>query len=186
MSERIRVFIVDDSAVVRQVLTEVLGADPALDVAGSAADPLLAFERFKRGWPDVIVSDVEMPRMDGVTFVRRVMAERPTPIVVCSSLTEKGAQTTMNVLAAGAVGVVTKPRLGIKQFLQESAHALTEAVKGAARASRACCRRTRNAPCGIRPTPCSRRQAAKPWPAPPSASLPSVRRPAARRRWSAC
>lgn len=134
MSARIKVFIVDDSAVVRQVLTEVLGADPALEVCGSAADPLFAFERFKHGWPDVIVSDVEMPRMDGVTFVRRVMAERPTPVVVCSSLTEKGAQTTMNVLAAGAVGVVTKPKLGVKQFLQESSQALTEAVRGAARA----------------------------------------------------
>lgn len=134
MSARIKVFIVDDSAVVRQVLTEVLGADPALEVSGCAADPLFAFERFRHGWPDVIVSDVEMPRMDGVTFVRRVMAERPTPVVVCSSLTEKGAQTTMNVLAAGAVGVVTKPKLGVKQFLQESAHALTDAVKGAARA----------------------------------------------------
>lgn len=134
MNGRIKVFIVDDSAVVRQVLTEVLAADPALEVSGCAGDPLLAFERFKRGWPDVIVSDVEMPRMDGVTFVRRVMAERPTPVVVCSSLTERGAQTTMNVLAAGAVGVVTKPRLGVKQFLQESAQALTDAVKAAARA----------------------------------------------------
>lgn len=134
MSGRVRVFIVDDSAVVRQVLTEVLAGDPSLEVSGSAADPLFAFERFKQGWPDVIVSDVEMPRMDGVTFVRRVMAERPTPVVVCSSLTEKGAQTTMNVLAAGAISVVTKPKLGVKQFLQESAQTLIDAVKGAARA----------------------------------------------------
>ncbi|MBL8469269.1 protein-glutamate methylesterase/protein-glutamine glutaminase [Methyloversatilis discipulorum] len=134
MNEAIRVFIVDDSAVVRQVLTEILSADPALRVSGSAADPLFALERFKQGWPDVIVSDVEMPRMDGVSFVRRVMAERPTPVVVCSSLTEKGAQTTMNVLAAGAVSIVTKPKLGVKQFLHDSAQALTDAVKGAARA----------------------------------------------------
>lgn len=134
MNEAIRVFIVDDSAVVRQVLTEILSDDPALRVSGSAADPLFALERFKQGWPDVIVSDVEMPRMDGVSFVRRVMAERPTPVVVCSSLTEKGAQTTMNVLAAGAVSIVTKPKLGVKQFLHDSAQALTDAVKGAARA----------------------------------------------------
>lgn len=131
---RIRVLIVDDSAVVRQVLSELLSADPLLRVIATAPDPLIALERLKVEWPDVIVTDVEMPRMDGVTFVRRIMAERPTPIVVCSSLTEKGAETTMEVLAAGAISVVTKPKLGIKQFLHESAQALTDAVKAAARA----------------------------------------------------
>ncbi|MDP2869063.1 chemotaxis response regulator protein-glutamate methylesterase [Methyloversatilis sp.] len=131
---RIRVLIVDDSAVVRQVLSELLSADPQIRVIATASDPLVAFERLKVEWPDVIVTDVEMPRMDGVTFVRRIMSERPTPIVVCSSLTEKGAETTMEVLAAGAISVVTKPKIGIKQFLHESAHALTDAVKAAARA----------------------------------------------------
>ena len=131
---RIRVVIVDDSAVVRQVLSELLSADPQIRVIATASDPLVAFERLKVEWPDVIVTDVEMPRMDGVTFVRRIMAERPTPIVVCSSLTEKGAETTMEVLAAGAISVVTKPKIGIKQFLLESAHALADAIKAAARA----------------------------------------------------
>lgn len=130
----IRVLVVDDSAVVRQVLTELLGADARIRVLATAADPLIAFERMKQGWPDVIVTDVEMPRMDGVTFVRRVMSERPTPVIVCSSLTEKGAETTMDALAAGAIGVVTKPRIGVKQFLHESAQTLIDAVKAAARA----------------------------------------------------
>ena len=134
MPKKISVLIVDDSAVVRQVLSEVLAGDPEIEIMATAPDPLLAFERLKRGWPDVIVSDVEMPRMDGVTFVRRIMSEHPTPIVVCSSLTEKGAETTMDVLAAGAVSVVTKPKLGVKQFLQESVQELTDAVKAAARA----------------------------------------------------
>ncbi|WP_051079112.1 protein-glutamate methylesterase/protein-glutamine glutaminase [Methyloversatilis thermotolerans] len=132
--KHIRVLVVDDSAVVRQVLSELLSADPSIRVIATASDPLVAIERLKVEWPDVIVTDVEMPRMDGVTFVRRIMSERPTPIVVCSSLTEKGAETTMDVLAAGALSVVTKPKLGVKQFLQESAHALTDAVKAAARA----------------------------------------------------
>jgi two-component system, chemotaxis family, protein-glutamate methylesterase/glutaminase len=134
MPKKISVLIVDDSAVVRQVLSELLASDPEIEIMATASDPLLAFERLKKGWPDVIVSDVEMPRMDGVTFVRRIMSEHPTPIVVCSSLTEKGAETTMEVLAAGAVSVVTKPRLGVKQFLQDSAHELIDAVKAASRA----------------------------------------------------
>lgn len=130
----IQVMVVDDSAVVRQVLAELLGSDAQINVMATAADPLIALERMKKGWPDVIVTDVEMPRMDGVTFVRRIMSERPTPVIVCSSLTEKGAETTMDALAAGAIGVVTKPKLGVKQFLQESAQTLIDAVKAAARA----------------------------------------------------
>lgn len=130
----IQVLLVDDSAVVRQVLTEALSHDPAIKVMGAVADPVFALERMKRHWPDVIVTDVEMPRMDGVTFVAKVMAERPTPIVVCSSLTEKGAETTMQVLALGALHVVTKPKIGVKNFLQESADNLIGVIKAAARA----------------------------------------------------
>lgn len=130
----IRVLIVDDSAVVRQVLTETLAQDPSLRVIAAVADPVFALERMKKQWPDVIVTDVEMPRMDGVAFVRKVMSERPTPIVVCSSLTEQGAETTMQVLALGAVHVVTKPKLGVKAFLADSADSLIGAIKAAARA----------------------------------------------------
>jgi two-component system, chemotaxis family, protein-glutamate methylesterase/glutaminase len=131
--KRIKV-LVDDSAVVRQVLTAVLERDPELHVLAAAADPLLAIERMKREWPDVIVLDVEMPRMDGITFLKKVMQERPTPVVICSTLTEQGAKTTIEALAAGAVSIVTKPKLGLKDFLVEASSELVNAVKTASRA----------------------------------------------------
>lgn len=131
----IKVMIVDDSAVVRQVVTALLGEDPEIEVLGAASDPLLAIERMQRSWPDVIVLDVEMPRMDGITFLRRIMAERPTPVIICSTLTEKGAQTTVEALAAGAFTVITKPKLGLKQFLTDSARELVAAVKAASGAN---------------------------------------------------
>jgi len=130
----IKVLIVDDSAVVRQVLTAMLDAAPGIKVIYAVTDPILAIERMRMQWPDVIVLDVEMPRMDGITFLRKIMQERPTPVVICSTLTEKGAQTTMEALAAGAVAIVTKPKLGLKQFLQESSDDLVTAVRAAARA----------------------------------------------------
>ncbi|BAL26481.1 chemotaxis response regulator protein-glutamate methylesterase [Azoarcus sp. KH32C] len=133
MPERIKVFVVDDSAVVRQVVSGVLAADPAIDVIGSAIDPLFALEKMNRQWPDVIVLDIEMPRMDGITFLKKLMAERPTPVVICSSLTEKGAATTIEALAAGAIGIVTKPGIGVRRFLiEEAAAELIHTVKAAA------------------------------------------------------
>jgi len=130
----IKVMVVDDSAVVRQVVAGLLGAAPGIQVLAAVADPLLAIERMKLQWPDVIVLDVEMPRMDGITFLRKIMAERPTPVVICSTLTDKGAKTTMEALAAGAVAIVTKPKLGLKQFLTESSDELVATVRAAARA----------------------------------------------------
>jgi two-component system, chemotaxis family, protein-glutamate methylesterase/glutaminase len=135
MNATAKVLIVDDSAVVRQVLSGLIGAAPGLQVVAACADPLLAMERMKLQWPDVIVLDVEMPRMDGITFLRRIMDERPTPVVICSTLTEKGAKTTMEAMAAGAVAIVTKPRLGLKQFLSEAADELLQTVRAAARAN---------------------------------------------------
>lgn len=132
---RIKVLIVDDSAVVRQVLAAALSEDPAIEVIGAAADPVFAMERMRAQWPDVIVLDVEMPRMDGITFLKKIMAERPTPVVICSTLTEKGAETTMQALAAGAVSIVTKPKLGLKHYLQEASDDLTSVVKVAAHAN---------------------------------------------------
>jgi two-component system, chemotaxis family, protein-glutamate methylesterase/glutaminase len=132
---RIKVMVVDDSAVVRQVLVELLGADPGIEVIAAVADPLFAMQRMKTQWPDVIVLDVEMPRMDGVTFLRKVMQERPTPVVICSTLTEAGAPTTIEALAAGAVTVITKPKIGLKQFLNDAAHELTSAVRTASKAN---------------------------------------------------
>jgi two-component system chemotaxis response regulator CheB len=131
----IEVMIVDDSAVVRQVLSALLNAAPGISVTHAVANPILAMERMKSQWPDVIVLDVEMPRMDGITFLRKIMAERPTPVVICSTLTEKGAQTSVEALGAGAVAIITKPRLDLKQFLHDSAEELVSAVRAAAGAN---------------------------------------------------
>jgi len=131
----IKVLIVDDSAVVRQVLTAALAEDSSIEVIGAASDPVFAMERMRVQWPDVIVLDVEMPRMDGITFLKKIMAERPTPVVICSTLTEKGAETTMQALAAGAFTVITKPKMGLKQFLQDSSCDLASTIKAAARAN---------------------------------------------------
>lgn len=132
---RIKVFIVDDSAVVRQVAAAVLAESPAIQVIGSAPDPIFALDKMARDWPDVIVLDIEMPRMDGLTFLRKIMEEHPTPVVICSSLTTTGAQTTMEALAAGAVGIVPKPAIGARRSaMEEAAGDLVQAVTAAARA----------------------------------------------------
>ncbi|HMM76043.1 MAG TPA: chemotaxis response regulator protein-glutamate methylesterase [Gammaproteobacteria bacterium] len=128
------VFVVDDSAVVRQVVSEIIGKAPDLRLVGAAPDPLYALERMQREWPDVIVLDVEMPRMDGITFLKKIMAERPTPVVICSTLTEKNTETSLQALAAGAVEIVAKPKMGLKRFLEDSAAALLDAIKAAAQA----------------------------------------------------
>jgi len=132
---KIKVLIVDDSAVVRQVLADLLKNDPQIEVIGTAADPLFAIDKMQKQWPDVIILDVEMPRMDGVTFLRKIMAERPTPVVICSTLTEKGAETTMQAMSAGAVDIITKPKIGLKQFLGDAIAEITRAVKAAAQAN---------------------------------------------------
>ena len=132
---RIKVMVVDDSAVVRQVVSAVLGADPGIEVISAVADPLLAMVRMQSQWPDVIVLDIEMPRMDGITFLKKIMRERPTPVVICSTLAEAGAKTSIEALAAGAVAIISKPKLGLKQFLHDSSNDLIWAVKAAARAN---------------------------------------------------
>lgn len=139
MSE-IKVMIVDDSAIVRKHLGDLL-TKAGITVIGAAADPLFAMQRMKSNWPDVLVLDVEMPRMDGITFLKQVMAERPTPVVMCSTLTEKGGQTTMQALAAGAVAFVTKPKLGLKDFLEDDTNGIVNAVRAAAKANMSALRR---------------------------------------------
>jgi two-component system chemotaxis response regulator CheB len=131
----INVMVVDDSAVVRKVVGAMLEAAPGMHLLHAVSDPLLAIERMKQQWPDVIVLDVEMPRMDGITFLKKIMAERPTPVVICSTLTDKGAETTMAAMAAGAVAVITKPKLGLKAFLDDSAAELLAAVRAASQAN---------------------------------------------------
>jgi len=131
---RIRVLIVDDSAVVRQTLSEVLSSDPEIEVIGTAADPFVAAERMREQTPDVITLDIEMPRMDGLTFLQKIMSQHPIPVLICSSLAEEGAQSTLKALEYGAVDVIAKPRFGSKQFLEDSRITLCWAVKAAAAA----------------------------------------------------
>jgi len=131
---KIRVLIVDDSASVRQALKDVLSADPGIEVIGTAGDPFAAARIIQNEVPDVITLDVEMPRMDGISFLRKIMAQRPIPVVMCSSLTEEGSQTLMQALEAGAVDIILKPKMGTRQFLEESAVNIREAVKAAAHA----------------------------------------------------
>jgi two-component system chemotaxis response regulator CheB len=131
----IKVMIVDDSAVVRQVISGVLSQDRSIQVIAAVADPIFAIQRMNLDWPDVIVLDVEMPRMDGITFLKKVMSERPTPVVICSSLTVSGAGATMQALAAGAVTIVAKPKIGVRNFLLDASAQLVDAVKAAAQAN---------------------------------------------------
>ena len=130
----VRVLIVDDSALVRQVMSEILGADPGIEVIGTAQDPYIAREKIKKLNPDVMTLDVEMPRMDGITFLSNVMRLRPMPVVMVSSLTEGGAGVTLDALEIGAIDFVTKPKLDIAHGLRDYAAEVCNKVKTAARA----------------------------------------------------
>jgi len=129
---KIRVLIVDDSAVVRQTLCEVLSSDPEIEVIGTASDPFVAADRIAEQVPAVITLDIEMPRMDGLTFLKKIMSQHPIPVVICSSLAEEGTKSAFKALEYGAVEIVTKPRLGTKQFLEDARITLCQAVKAAA------------------------------------------------------
>jgi two-component system chemotaxis response regulator CheB len=142
----LRVMIVDDSATVRQVLSGVLAHAPDIEVMAVASDPLFALDKMQRDWPDVLLLDVEMPRMDGITFLKKIMAMRPTPVVICSTLTEAGTATAMEALSAGAVGVVSKPRMGLRQFLLDSGEEIVQALRAAGQA-----RLRRSAPMPVAP-----------------------------------
>jgi two-component system chemotaxis response regulator CheB len=133
-SRPIRVLIVDDSSLVRQTLQEILSSDPEICVAATAPDPFAAAERISREVPDVITLDVEMPKMDGITFLQRIMSQRPIPVVICSSLAEAGSETALKALEYGAVEIIQKPRLGTKQFLEESRIRICDVVKAASQA----------------------------------------------------
>ena len=134
MKKKIQVLIIDDSAVVRQVLAEIIAADPELQVMATAADPFIAAERMKTAVPDVITLDVEMPRMDGISFLQKLMSQHPIPVVMCSSLTVKGSETAFRALESGAVDIIEKPRLGTRQFLEESRLRICDALKAASQA----------------------------------------------------
>jgi len=132
MAKKIRVLIVDDSAVVRQTLEEILSSDREIEVMATASDPYIAAEKILHEVPDVITLDVEMPRMDGITFLQKLMSQHPIPVVICSSLTDAGSETALKALEYGAVEIILKPRIGTKVFLEESKVRICDAVKAAA------------------------------------------------------
>ncbi|MBF0279440.1 MAG: chemotaxis response regulator protein-glutamate methylesterase [SAR324 cluster bacterium] len=130
--KKIRVLVVDDSAIVRQTLEELLSSDPEIEIMATASDPLVAAKKIQMEIPDVITLDVEMPRMDGITFLRKIMSQHPIPVVMCSSLTDKGSETALKALEYGAVDIIHKPRLGTKKYLEEARIQVCDAVKAAA------------------------------------------------------
>jgi len=134
MGSKIKVLIVDDSALVRQMLSEMLGQAPDIEVVGTAKDPYVARERIKALNPDVLTLDVEMPRMDGVTFLRNLMRLRPMPVVMVSTLTERGADITLQALELGAVDFVSKPKADISHTLDDYAEEIIAKVRNAAAA----------------------------------------------------
>ena len=134
MGNVIKVMIVDDSAVVRQTLGSLLENEPDIEVIATAPDPLIAAGKIEKNRPDVLLLDIEMPRMDGLTFLRQIMSTDPIPVVICSTLTEKGSETSLQALQSGAIEVITKPRLGARQFFEESRMRISDAVRAASQA----------------------------------------------------
>ena len=133
VKKKIQVMVIDDSAVVRQAMNEIFSSDPEIEVMAMAPDPLIAAQKMEKAVPDVITLDVEMPRMDGITFLKKLMSQHPIPVVICSTLTEKGSETTLKAFEYGAVEIITKPKLGTKLFLEESRIRICDAVKAAAK-----------------------------------------------------
>ena len=129
----LQVLVVDDSAMVRQVMQSILSTDRRIAVK-AAADPLIAWAKMQKEPPDVVITDLEMPRMDGLTFIRKIMLEMPTPVVVCSGLAARGTELALRALEEGAVEVITKPKVGVREFLHESAVTLLDAVWSASQA----------------------------------------------------
>jgi len=130
---KVKALVVDDSALVRQTLSDILSSDPRIEIMATASDPYNAAEKMKYEIPDVITLDVEMPKMDGLTFLKKIMSQHPIPVVICSSLAGKGTETAMKALEYGAVDIIHKPSLGTKQMLTESSTIICDAVVAAAR-----------------------------------------------------
>ncbi|RJQ77203.1 MAG: chemotaxis response regulator protein-glutamate methylesterase [Desulfobacteraceae bacterium] len=134
MQNKIQVLIVDDSAVVRNTLARIIAADARLAVMATASDPFIAADRIRKQVPDVITLDLEMPRMDGLSFLEKIMSQHPIPVVMCSSLTQKGSQSALRALEMGAIDIITKPRIGTRVFLEEAKVCICDILCAAASA----------------------------------------------------
>jgi len=134
LKNKIKVMVVDDSAVVRQTMSEILNSSSDIEVVAVARDPLVAIEKLRAIRPDVITLDIEMPRMDGITFLQRIMKTDPIPVIMCSSKAESNSQNAINALENGAVEIIRKPQLGTRQFIEESKILISDAVRSAAAA----------------------------------------------------
>ncbi len=135
MTKKLRVLIVDDSAVVRNTLSEIINQDSRMEVMATAQDPFIAADRIGKEVPDVITLDLEMPRMDGLTFLEKIMSQHPMPVVICSSLTESGSRSALKAMELGAVEIIAKPKMGTRTFLEESKVRICDTIYAAARAS---------------------------------------------------
>ena len=130
--KKIKVLVVDDSAIVRNALVEIYNSDPMIEVMGTASDPYIAAKKIQKEVPDVISLDIEMPRMDGLTFLKKIMSQHPIPVVVISSLTERGTKTALKALEYGAVEIILKPQFNSKTAIEESKIKLCDIIKAAA------------------------------------------------------
>lgn len=131
-SAAIRVMVIDDSSVVRQLVQQLLAQTADIRVIGAAPDPVFAMRKMQQAWPDVILLDIEMPRMDGITFLRQIMATRPTPVIICTVHAGGDRDVTAEALAAGAVSVIARPQMGVRDFLQDAVAELAHAIRAAA------------------------------------------------------
>lgn len=129
MSKKIKVLIIDDSALIRQLLKEILSQDPAIEVVGTAPDPLIARDKIKQLSPDVLTLDIEMPKMDGITFLKNLMRLRPMPVIMISTLTDAGADVTLEALEIGAIDFVSKPKVDVVEQLQNYTDDIINKVK---------------------------------------------------------
>ncbi|MDY7029789.1 MAG: chemotaxis response regulator protein-glutamate methylesterase [Spirochaetota bacterium] len=132
--KKIKVMVVDDSALVRETIGGILIEDPDIELFATAQDPIVAMRKMEGGRPDVMILDIEMPRMDGLTFLNRIMNEHPLPVIICSSKSETGSTNALKAMEYGAIEIIQKPKLGTKQFLEESKVLITDTVKAAAQA----------------------------------------------------